>query len=58
MTKVCCFDCVVFILIICMNCGSFLSGNNNLIRKIIRKFNIFNVGLNQALIKTDALDSV
>jgi len=57
-TTVCCFDHVVSILIICMDRGSFLSRNNNLIRKIMREFDLFNVGLNQALIQTDALDSV
>jgi hypothetical protein len=57
-TKVCCFDRVVSVLNICMNCGLFLSGNNNLIRKIMREFDLFNVGLNRALIQTDALDSV
>jgi len=41
-----------------MDRGLFLSRNNNLVRKIMREFDLFNVGLNQALIKTDALDSV
>jgi len=57
-TTVRCFDRVVSILIICMDRGSYLSRNNNLIRKIMREFDLFNVGLNQALIQTDALDSV
>jgi len=57
-TTVCCFDRVVSFLIICMDRGLFLSRNNNLVRKIMREFDLFNVGLNQALIKTDALDSV
>jgi len=53
-TTLSCFHRVVSILITCMDRGSFLSRNDNFIIKIMRAFDLFIVGLNQAFVETDA----